>query len=70
MLSSEVLYNGQPRTSDEFAARKTGAALNAVLTVRMCARACNCVHCAGACRRARPLKIVFRQHRPKVDIRP
>jgi len=34
MLSSKVLYNGQPHTSDEFDARKTEAALNAVLTVR------------------------------------
>src|ERR1017187_6749199 len=34
MLSSMVLYNGQPHTSDEFDARKTEAALNAVLTVR------------------------------------
>src|ERR1039458_2414920 len=34
MLSSEVLYNGQAHTSDEFDARKTEAALNAVLTVR------------------------------------
>jgi hypothetical protein len=32
--SAEVLYNGQPHTSDEFDARKTEAALNAVLTVR------------------------------------
>jgi len=34
MLSSKVQYNGQPHTSDEFDARKTEAALNAVLTVR------------------------------------
>src|ERR1019366_903482 len=33
LLRSQVLYTRQPVTSDELVARKTGAALNAVLTV-------------------------------------